>query len=266
MQVATRFVKCRSWLVKITVPWYSSSASASDFDGIDVEMVARLVENQDVVVRSAASPARQSRARSPPDRTEIGFLTCAPRNSKAPATSRIFLILLAGGGLFLEIVENGLVLRQAGVDVLGVDADLAAVAPADFARQRLERIHHGPQERRFSLAVVADDGGPRAVIDLQLDVGGDLPFGIADRQIAAAQSRTLARLDARRADPGRRFVAGDLRQFQAFELLALGLRQRRGAGAGLVPGDEVFQVLAFGDDRRRSSVPRARAVPFWYSR
>ena len=105
--------------------------------------------------------------------------------------------------------------------MLGVDADLAAVAPADFAGQRLERIDHGPQERRLSLAVVADDGRPRAVIDLQVDVGGDLSFGIADRQIAAAQGRALARLDARGADPGGRLVAGDLGQFQAFELLAL---------------------------------------------
>ena len=148
----------------------------------------------------------------------------------------------------LKIVQNGLVLRQAGVDVLGVDADLAAVAPADFPGQRLEGVHHRPEERRFALAVVADDGRPRAVIDLQLDVGGDLPLGVADRQIAAAQGRALARLDPRRADPGRRLVAGDLRQFQAFELLALRFRQRRGAGAGLVPGDEVFQVPPLGED------------------
>ena len=116
--------------------------------------------------------------------------------------------------------------------MLGVDADLAAVAPADFAGQRLEGVHHGAQERRFSLAVVADDGRPRAVIDFQLDVGGDLPLGVADRQIAAAERGAFARLDARRADPGGRLVAGDLRQFQAFELLALGFRQRGGGWPG----------------------------------
>ena len=50
MQVATRFVKCRSWLVKMTVPLYSSKRLGQRLDGIDVEMVARLVENQHVVV------------------------------------------------------------------------------------------------------------------------------------------------------------------------------------------------------------------------
>ncbi len=78
---------------------------------------------------------------------------------------------------------------------------------------------------------------------------GDLPLGVADRQIAAAQRGALARLDARRADAGRRLVAGDLRQFQLLELLALRLRQRRRCGAGLVPGDEVFQVPPLGQDR-----------------
>ena len=91
-------------------------------------------------------------------------------------------------------------------------------------------------------------------------------FGIADRQVAAAQGRALARLDARGADAGGRLVAGDLRQFQAFELLALRLRQRGGAGAGLVLGDELFQVPPLGEDRLRSSVPRARAARAGYSR
>ena len=132
--------------------------------------------------------------------------------------------------------------------MLGVDADLAAVSPADFPGQRLEGVHHRPQERRFSLAVIADDGRTRAVIDFQLDIGGDLPLGVADRQVPAAQRGAFARLDARRADPGRRLVAGDLRQFQAFELLALGFRQRGGAGAGLVPGDELLQVPPLGEN------------------
>ena len=122
---------------------------------------------------------------------------------------------MPAAALYLQVVEHRLLLRQAGVDVLGVDADLAAVAPADFAGERLERIDDGPQERRLALAVVADDRRPRAVIDLQVDVGGDLPLGIADRQVAAAQGRALARLDERRADVGRRLVAGDLDQSPA---------------------------------------------------
>ena len=108
--------------------------------------------------------------------------------------------------------------------MLGVDADLAAVAPADFAGQRLERIDHRPQKRGLALAVIADDRRPRAVIDFQVDVGGDLPFGVADRQVLAAQGRPLARLDERGANPRGRIVAGDLDQFQAFELFALRFR------------------------------------------
>jgi hypothetical protein len=98
------------------------------------------------------------------------------------------------------------------------------------------------------LAVIADDGGAGAVLDLQFDIGGYLPLGVADRQISAAEGGAFARLDARRADHGSRSVAGDFGQFQAFELLALGSRQRRGRGSRLVPGDEVLQVSPLGED------------------
>ena len=77
---------------------------------------------------------------------------------------------------------------------------------------------------------------------------GDFAFGIADRQVAAAEGRALARLDERGANVGGRLVAGDLDQFQAFELLALRAGPRGGAGAGLVLGDELFQVPALGQD------------------
>ena len=160
-----------------------------------------------------------------------------------------FLLLLAERGLAAEVLEDRLLLGQAGVDVLGVDADLAAVAPADLAGERLERIDDRPQERRLALAVVADDRRPRAVVDLQLDVRGDLPFRVADRQVAAAQGDALARLDPRRADAGGRLVAGDLVQFQLLELLALRLGQLGGGGPGLVAGDEVFEVPPLGQDR-----------------
>src|SRR5439155_20842070 len=87
-----------------------------------------------------------------------------------------------------------------------------------------------------------------AMVDLHMHVGSDLPLGVADRQVAAAQSGSLARLDARRADAGGRLVAGDRGQFEALELLALGSRQRRRRGAGLVLGDELLQVAALGEN------------------
>ena len=49
MQVATRFMKCRSWLVKITVPC-RPGCLGERLDGIHVQVVARFVEHQHVVI------------------------------------------------------------------------------------------------------------------------------------------------------------------------------------------------------------------------
>ena len=65
-------------------------------------------------------------------------------------------------------------LRQAGVDVLRVDAHGAAVAPARLAGQRRQRADHRAQERRLALAVVAHHRGTRAVVDLQPDARGEV--------------------------------------------------------------------------------------------
>ncbi len=86
------------------------------------------------------------------------------------------------------------------------------------------------------------------MIDLQLNVVRDASFGVANRQVAATKSRAFARLDARRANSGRRLVVGDLGQFQAFELFAFGASQRGGAGSGLVAGDEIFEVSPLGEN------------------
>jgi len=134
------------------------------------------------------------------------------------------LIVLAESGLLVKVVQHGLALREAAVDVLGVDADLAAVAPAHVSRQRLEGVHDRAQESRFALAVIADDRGARAVIDLQLDVGGDLPFRVADGEVAAPQRRASARFHPRSTDTRRGQVERDFRQFEFFERLALRLR------------------------------------------
>ena len=87
-----------------------------------------------------------------------------------------------------------------------------------------------------------------AVFDFQVDVGGDFALGIADRQIAAAHRGAFARFDQRGADVGGRLVAGDFGDLQSFELFALRAGPRRRAGAGLVLGDELFQVPALGQD------------------
>ena len=58
MQVATLSVKCRSWLVKMTVPCVVHQGLGQGLHGIDVEMVRRFVQNQDVVI--AQQQARQA--------------------------------------------------------------------------------------------------------------------------------------------------------------------------------------------------------------
>ena len=69
---------------------------------------------------------------------------------------------MPGRGVVFQIFQHCLLIGQARVHMLGVDADLAAVAPADFARQRLERIDDGPQKRGLALAIVAHDRRPRS--------------------------------------------------------------------------------------------------------
>ena len=127
-------MKCRSWLVKMTVPCVFQQGLGKRVHRIDVEMVRRFVENQHVVV-----------AQQQPRQTEPGALAAGQHGDRlldvrfpeqqGAGHFENLLILLAEGGLLVKVVQNRLVLRQAGVDVLGVDADLAAIPPADFARR-----------------------------------------------------------------------------------------------------------------------------------
>src|SRR5262249_3454109 len=148
-------------------------------DGVDIEMVARLVEDEDVVV--AEEQSREAKP-GPLAAGEDGnlLLRVSAAEEKRAGDLQDLLIVLAASRLAMEVVEDGLVLGKARVDVLGIDADLATMAPAKVARQRLQRVDDRPQERRLPLAVVADDRGPGAVVDLELDVFRDLPIRIAD--------------------------------------------------------------------------------------
>ena len=53
----------------------------------------------------------------------------------------------------------------------------------------------------------------------------------------------------RSADPGRRLIPRNVDQLQLFQLLALGTGSRGRAGAGLVLGDELLELLALGQHR-----------------
>ncbi len=141
MQVATRFMKCRSWLVKITVPLYSNRASASASTVSTSKMVARFVEHQHVVLaEQQAGQAQPGPLAAGQHRDAFLHLFAAEQQRAGQVENR--LVLGARGGVVLQIIEHGLLLGQAGVDVLGINADLAAVAPA-----RLRRAAAGANRR-----------------------------------------------------------------------------------------------------------------------
>ena len=176
------------------------------FDRVDVEMVARLVENQDVVLAKQQTGQTQPGSFAAGEDRDPFFHFVAAEEQRAGQIENC-LRLRAAGRVVFQIIQHGLLLGQARVDMLGIDADLATVSPTNFASQRRERVDEAPQERRLALAIVADDRRPRAVVDVEIDFAGDLPLGIADRQFAAAQGRSFARLDNRRADSGGQFIA-----------------------------------------------------------
>src|SRR6185369_6966310 len=99
--------------------------------------------------------------------------------------------------------------------MLGVNTDLATMAPANLAGAWRQRIDHGAEECSLSLTIVSDDGRPPAVIDLQVDIGGDFALGVADRQTSAAQSGAFAWFDQRRANCGCWLVVGNFHSLQA---------------------------------------------------
>ena len=81
------------------------------------------------------------------------------------------------------------------------------------------------------------------MFDLDPDVRCDLPIGVADRQVDTTKCRPAARFDLWSADADCRFLGGDLDQLEFLELFLFRLRPRGRAGAGLVLGDELFEVL-----------------------
>ena len=65
----------------------------------------------------------------------------------------------------IEVVKNGLLLRQGGVNMLRINAKLTTMSPTTFSLERLEGIDHCSQERRFALAVVTHDDSAVSMLD-----------------------------------------------------------------------------------------------------
>ena len=141
MQLATLFVKCRSWLVKMTVPSYSSKRLGQYLDGVDVQMIARFIENQHVGI-AQEQPCQAEPGPLPSGQDGDRLLDMHTPEQHGTGNFENLLILLTLGSLPLEVTEHRFALREAGVNVLSIDADLATKAPADFPGQRLEGVDH----------------------------------------------------------------------------------------------------------------------------
>ncbi len=72
-----------------------------------------------------------------------------------------------------QVFEHRFCFGQARVDVLGIDADLAAVAPTDFARERLRATRRSNAGTWFFPGRCRRRSRPRAVFDFQVDAAGD---------------------------------------------------------------------------------------------
>ena len=112
------------------------------------------------------------------------------------------LILRPRDGFVFQVFEDCFVFRKAGVHVLGVGSEFAAVTPFDFPGHRRQGVHERSKQGRFALAVIPDDGSTRPVVDFQADVRGDGFVGVSDRKAACSQHRALARLDLGSSDHG----------------------------------------------------------------
>ena len=130
--------------------------------------------------------------------------------------------------------------------MLRVNSEFAAVAPAHFARQGRQRIDQRPQKRRLCLDRCRRRLPRGAMFDFQVNLGGHLPLRVTDRQIEAPHGRSFARLDRGNSNGRGRFVAGDFRQLQAFELLAFRSRPRCRARPSFVFGDKLFKMPPLG--------------------
>ena len=221
-------------------------------DRFDVEMVARLVEHQDVV--RAQQQARHTQPGSFASRKHRDlFMDMRVAEQQRSQLCQDLLIGCSGVGLVFEVFEYGLILRQTGVDMLCVRADLASVTPTHFAFARCERTDECPQQSRLSLAVITDDGGSCAMLDLQHNPRGDIMVRIADRQVDAANGWPLTRLDDRGSDAGGGVIHFDLGRFQAIELLLFRSRLTRRIGTSSILVDETLELLLFRLDRRVDS-------------
>ena len=158
--------------------------------GLDVEVVGRLVQDEDMRVRQA-----QTRKR------DAGFLAAGQEghflqarragDAKGAEVAAVLLVLLARVGFGHE--GDGAGGHVEGVDVvLGEEADAQAGVLGDEPGRGLEVADEEFEDRGLARAVGADDADARVELDVQVDVPEERSVG------------RVAEGDARHLDDGRR--------------------------------------------------------------
>ena len=124
-------------------PFVGEESLGEGVDGLDIEVVARFVENENV-----EGPEEQTGHAEPGPLTagedlDLLLHRLAAEEHGAGEVEDLLLFRTDHRRAF-EVAENGVGFGQARVDMLGVDSDLAAVAPLHLPFDRLERIDDRP--------------------------------------------------------------------------------------------------------------------------
>ena len=170
----TRSSTCRSWVTSTSPPGEPGQALLEPGDGVDVEVVGRLVEDEQVALGAVAE-----RHQRPGQRHPLGLA------AREPADVGVEQVAQA------EPVEHGLALpapadrgahRPGGQhrDLVERD-DAGAPPPADDARLGLDGAGQHAEQRRLAGAVDADDAQPVAAGDGDRQVGEQRLAGSAHR-------------------------------------------------------------------------------------
>ena len=122
-----------------TVPLYSQQRFGESFDSLDIQVVARFVEDEHVGGSQQQACHAEPRPLAPAEHFDL-LVNVLVSEQQSPRHGQQILPRGVLVGDILQMLENRLPLVQAGVNVLGVGADLDAVSPLHGASQRIQGI------------------------------------------------------------------------------------------------------------------------------
>src|SRR5690606_21918040 len=172
---------------------------AERLDRLEIEMVRRLVEEEDRPSLEEERRERQTRALATAQDLDPLVDVVALEEEGAGHVED----LLAQDRWMrasLEELEHGEIARDGCIDMLGVVARLEAVSPTKGAIPRRDLARESAQEGRFPLAVVADDRDAFATTNLEPNAPCDDALGIADREVLAVERGSRPAFDGADAD------------------------------------------------------------------